>query len=262
MMRDDRRARVNAPARRIVKQCVAPKSMLILVLAGLTAAQADVKVEVASIKPIPADRGERYVITGGRTLRCSCVLGALIQFAYNTRDYRFDSLPSWVQDQFYLITAQADTEGALTQDEFREMARALLAERFHLRVHVRTERVAVYALVIDKGGPKIARSAPESKRSRTELHRKIELKRYDMTEFAQRLTVRLARRVVDLTGLTGFYDLDLEWAAEPEPAVSGDEAGPSFFAAVRAQLGLRLEPRKDYPLEVLVIDHAERPAAN
>jgi uncharacterized protein (TIGR03435 family) len=78
----------------------------------------------------------------------------------------------------------------------------------------------------------------------------------------------LGRPVIDKTGLTAYYDFKLEWAQDegvPGPdgkrEIGGDRIGPSLFTAIQEQLGLRLEPQKG-PVEVLVIDHAEKPDAN
>lgn len=68
---------------------------------------------------------------------------------------------------------------------------------------------------------------------------------------------RLDRTVIDSTGLTGKYDLQLEWVADQ----AADSSLPSIFTALQEQLGLRLEGTKD-PVEVIVIDHLERPSEN
>ncbi len=65
--------------------------------------------------------------------------------------------------------------------------------------------------------------------------------------------------VIDKTGLTGLYNIDLTWAWNDEPG-SGDN-GPSIFTALQEQLGLKLEPAKA-PVDVVVIDHIERPSEN
>ena len=83
----------------------------------------------------------------------------------------------------------------------------------------------------------------------------------------------LGRRVIDKTGLTGKYDFELKWTPtqpsaaplspppqRPESALAADP-GPSLFTALQEQLGLRLESEKG-PVEVLVIDRAERPSKN
>ena len=65
-----------------------------------------------------------------------------------------------------------------------------------------------------------------------------------------------SRKVVDQTGLTGKYDLKLKWAPDTDPS-----GGPSLFSAIKEQLGLKLISIKA-PVEVLVIDHVERPSEN
>ena len=65
------------------------------------------------------------------------------------------------------------------------------------------------------------------------------------------------RTVIDKTGLTGRYDYTLTYASNPTP----DSTAPDIFTAVQEQLGLKLVP-STAPLEVLVIDSAERPSAN
>ena len=81
-----------------------------------------------------------------------------------------------------------------------------------------------------------------------------------MSRFAEVLSRQMDLPVVDRTGLTGAFNLKLEWMPEtskPDPT----DSRPSVFTALQQQLGLRLESRKT-PIEMLVIDHAERPSEN
>jgi uncharacterized protein (TIGR03435 family) len=78
----------------------------------------------------------------------------------------------------------------------------------------------------------------------------------------------LGRNVIDGTGLTGGFDIDLTWAKDSAGSGSGaidstppDLASPSIFTALQEQLGLKLESTKG-PVEVLVIDHIEKPSGN
>jgi uncharacterized protein (TIGR03435 family) len=90
-----------------------------------------------------------------------------------------------------------------------------------------------------------------------------------MRLLADTLSSRVGRTVIDATGLSGEWDWDLAWSPGPsEPAPPGGLAaeppppdGPSIFAAVSEQLGLRLESARA-PLDVLVIDAIERPSPN
>ena len=75
--------------------------------------------------------------------------------------------------------------------------------------------------------------------------------------FAGVLETQLERHVVDDTGLTGDFDFKLKWT----PAQAGDTSGPSIFTALVEQYGLRVESRKG-PVDVIVIDHIERPSEN
>ena len=76
--------------------------------------------------------------------------------------------------------------------------------------------------------------------------------------FAERLVEMLNQPVIDKTGLTGLFDIHLEFAADNAPA---DATGASLFTAIQNQLGLKLTSEKG-PVEVLVIDHIERPSPN
>lgn len=89
-----------------------------------------------------------------------------------------------------------------------------------------------------------------------------------MSDFASLLQrAVLDRPVVDMTGLTGRYDLSLEWAPDETqfggelPAASADAPSPPLFTAVQQQLGLKLEARKG-PVSAIVIDKAEHPTPN
>lgn len=87
-----------------------------------------------------------------------------------------------------------------------------------------------------------------------------------MARLAQSMSRLAGRIVVDRTGLTGGFDLDLEFTPDPAaaaqpPAAGGDANLPSLFTALEEQLGLKLQPQRG-PVEVLVIDRVERPTEN
>jgi len=80
-----------------------------------------------------------------------------------------------------------------------------------------------------------------------------------MATFAQTLSDQVERAVLDRTGLAGFYEFTLTWT--PDEARTADDAAPSLFTAIQEQLGLKLESTRG-PVEVVVIDHVEKPDEN
>ena len=96
--------------------------------------------------------------------------------------------------------------------------------------------------------------------------RRLNAQHMSLTQFANLLSLRTDRPVVDRTGLVGNFDITLTWAPESRtamPPAGGENSGrdnasdPTIFTAVREPLGLKLQAAKE-PLEVLVIDHAEK----
>lgn len=123
--------------------------------------------------------------------------------------------------------------------------------------------VQTYALVVGKRGPKLrATSAPgDGAFIFGEDH--VTFRAFSISGLADRLSgpvFKLDRRVVDMTGIKGFYDFTLNWA--PDDAPVDGRSGASIFTAVQEQLGLKLEARK-IVFKILVVDHADRtPAGN
>lgn len=187
-----------------------------------------------------------------------------------------------------------DDQREAAMDRQRLRLQALLADRFKLTLHRDTKELPVYALVVAKNGPKLQQSTvspspPEAPNAQGPPKgpfkgQGMRMGRGDLTAnsvrlsfLAEALSNQLGRTVVDKTGLTGLYDFTLKWTpdegqgqmfkgpgdgregadAPPPP----DASGPSLFTAIQEQLGLKLESQKG-PVEILVIDHVERPTEN
>src|SRR5262249_322772 len=140
-----------------------------------------------------------------------------------------------------------------------QMLRTLLDERFKLRFHHEPRRIPHYVLVLAKNGPKLTAASSDPARQSYGKGR-IYHSQIRMDVLAMLLSRQLRQTVLDRTGLTGTYDVKLEWAPDltqpPETQEAEERAtGPSIFTALQEQLGLKLEARKD-PLDVLVIDQA------
>lgn len=260
-------------------------SLVALTAIGAFAAQhaaEPAKFEVASVKRTAECAMENSLGPGEVSLRGNPLKPILSQ-AFQASKEQIQG-PSWLDEDCFDIAAKPP-EGA-GRDQIPEMLRALLVDRFRLTFHKDNGARNIYALVVDKNGPKFKESAPPSNGAqRTAATRFVAgpgisgLKgSMTMAYLASRLSARGYGLVRDFTGLTGKYDIDLSWAPdrtfEPMGAFArAAEAGPpnldlppppavGLFEALRESLGLRLEQRKE-PVEVLVIDHIERvPSGN
>lgn len=176
----------------------------------------------------------------------------------------------------------------------QRMIQALLADRFKLALSRTTKELPVYALVIAKNGPKLQQSketspspeepnAPKTPGSFKGGHMmrmgngELNAQQVPMAFLVQFLAQELGKPIIDKTGLAGSYNFTLQWTPEeghdrmpggmpggrpgPENATQPEPSGPSIFTAVQEQLGLKLESQKG-PVEVLAIQHVERPSEN
>jgi uncharacterized protein (TIGR03435 family) len=225
-----------------------------------------VEFEVATIKPAPP-QSEGHTSTRmssdtdtGKLNYTNVNLKEVIGKAYKVQQYQITG-PDWIEtERFDIVAKFAPHSGA---DQLPLMLQALLADRFNLALHRETRELPMYALVVTKNGPKFKSSETEtgisSNSSRTRWHVTAKV---TMRGFAEFLSDEAGRPVVDRTGLTGSYDMTLDWAPDDASAANDSTAGPSLFTALQEQLGLKLEATKG-PVEMLAIDRAERtPTAN
>ncbi len=242
--------------------------------------------EVASIKPLAPETETSWFIpmeaSGGMVHFKSITFLDCVRAAYRLRDFQVQG-PEWIRDARYEITAKV---GSGTMDQVPEMLQALLVERFQLELRRETKEQSVYALVVDSGGPKL-KDADAGKVAEMPMGLGVNgkprpLMGYSMsrsgieliapaatfatvTEFLSRM---MGRPVIDMTGLTGQYDLTLPFMPEVfrgTPATSAvqdsgglmfTEPGQTLFDAVKVH-GLRLEPRKA-PMELLTVVRAQK----
>jgi uncharacterized protein (TIGR03435 family) len=234
--------------------------------------------EVASLKPSqPGGRGGgiRPTPGGERYVASNIPLKLLITVAYRIRADQVVGGPAWIGTDLYDINAKAERPSSI--EALHLMLQNLLAERFKLQFHRETKVLPIYALMVDKGGAKLqpdeAQSAGDPWIDNTVDHfpqMTMHGKFVPMDYFAWRLSMMLDRPVLDQTKLTGGYDFELKFTRElppgtPEGAlINGapiDTSGPTIFEAIRQQLGLKLERQKG-PVDIMVLDHAERPVEN
>jgi uncharacterized protein (TIGR03435 family) len=249
--------------------------------------------EVASVKAnrSGALQGD-FDTPSGRAVGTNVVLRDLIRYAYFIYGGDWDiriAAPDWIKTERFDVDAK--TPGRVSVDRAMSMLRHLLAERFGLTVHYETRQRPIYALVVARGdrrfGPQLkpnpvdcgayaaavqaaraGRGAPPPMDpahptcgQRSEPGHTVG-NGLTMTQLALAITGAAGRPVNDETGLgqQGF-DYELRWTPAATSAEAAGSAGPSIFTALEEQLGLKLVA-KDGPVEVLVIDHVERPTEN
>jgi uncharacterized protein (TIGR03435 family) len=245
------------------------KVALCVALAALTLAQTPASAkraefEVASIKPTATKDGSLTFDfpPGGRFSCRNLTVPHLLRIAYELQDYQISGGPGWIGSAGFDIEARAaaSTDG-LTHEQVREMLQALLADRFHLVLHRETRQLPIYALVAGKTRPRLQPADSSAAPFRGGKMGQLSAKKMSMTELANVLTFDLKRPVRDETGLKGDFAFTLEWTPGLGESDSGPSSRPSLFAAVREQLGLKLESTKG-PVEVLVVDSVEKPSEN
>jgi uncharacterized protein (TIGR03435 family) len=228
------------------------------------------------------------MLPGGRFTATNATLRQLIRNAYQLQEFQITGGPAWLDRDRFDIVAKAEGTGQDDPVRRQLMLRALLAERFALTVHIDKRELPIYALVPAKSdgapGPELKPSTPECEvqgAGRTANRAACDLRvlpgtiaagRATLTELATGLSPLVGRIVQDRTGLAGSFAFTLRWTPEQmSPGLERkaralglppvDTEGSSLFTGVREQLGLKLDPQKG-PVDVLIIDRAERPKGN
>lgn len=211
--------------------------------------------EVASIRPPSpsGDRGTNMSTTGGTLRLHNATLKFCIVVAYNVQESLIDGGPAWINSQTFEILAKAPDSAS--KADLLPMLRSLLEDRFRLAVHSETRQRPVFVLTVAKGGPKLRPSDGGDGFLGRRGSGPLTGRKASMTGLAATLSTLMGRKVLDHTGLSGVYDFTLEFA----PPNATDSPLPVLVTALQEQLGLRLESANG-PVEVLVVDHAEKPA--
>ena len=219
-------------------------------------AQSRPAFEVASVKPSdPANRAWRAAVSpGGRYAATNMRVLDLIQRAYRVQPFQISGGPAWIGADRFDVTAKA--ADGISDDALGLMLQTLLADRFKLKVHTALKEQSVYRLVAGKSGVKVRQMTDVNgtEPAASVYSMRVIARKASMGWLSDFLAGELSAPVLDGTEMNGSYAWELNW----DPS---DPEGPSLFTAVQEQLGLRLEAAKA-PVEVLVIDHVEKPDAN
>ena len=241
--------------------------MRYLLLSVLLAVQAAPAFDVSSVKPntIGPEAPVRFEpLPGGRLTTTNTTLRMVAAWAHGVQFFQVVGGPDWVDTARFDISARVD--GNPTTNEMRVMLRQLLKDRFSLALSTGSREMPVYALTVARPGSAQLKPStidcsgtPTAGSGPCEFSYqlgKVHARGMRIATLAETLGGVTGRVVVDRTGLTTPLDFDLTWTAQRV-----DPAAPSIFTAVEEQLGLKLEATKA-PVNVLVIDRAERPSAD
>jgi uncharacterized protein (TIGR03435 family) len=249
-----------------MRKCVAPALLISFVLQGQPPA-----FEVASIKPNKSGTTAGSLNMAperGSFSATNAVALTLIMTAYNMQADRISGFPGWMTSERFDIEAKA--EHPVSRDEMMRMLQTLLADRFKLSLRSEIKELPIYALVIARGGPKLRDGNGGAMGGGRGPKGEVLYRNTSMPFFVLGITRAVDRPIVDKTGLNGIYDFELFFTPEginntPRREGEGPAAfptdGPSLFAALQEQLGLKLEPQKGI-IEFLNIVHVERPTEN
>jgi len=241
------------------------------------AADASPEFEVATIKPSKPDTpGKMFRVNGRHFSTLNTTPNDLIKFAYGVHVRQIVDGPAWLESDKYDLDGQPDGQGQPNDKQWKRMIQKLLADRFKLTFHRDKKELSAYALVVGKNGPKLTKSQGDPNglpglgfRGGPGIFTATNATMGDFAGVLQAAV--LDRPVVDQTGLQGRFDFPLKWTPDesqfggmgmkmPPPSDSAD-APPGLFTAIQEQIGLKLESTKA-PVEVLVIDHIEKPSEN
>lgn len=211
-------------------------------------------------------------------------LKLLIGAAYNVKNDTIIGGPDWINSSHYDVDAKVtpSTDAAppkLTSAQRRQMLQALLADRFKLVVHEETKDAPIFELTLAKGGSKLNEAkpgdttpgptfpdgSPAGRGNLLGFPGHVSGRAVGITDLTDFLSREVNRPVIDKTGLTAKYDIDLQFTPEQVSATNTstdtDTSAPTLTTALEEQLGLKLTPTRG-PVKTLVIDHIEPPSAN
>ena len=245
------------------------------------------RFDVASVKVNITNDGIVYdQAQKGRYTIYGYTLARLMRIAYRVQEFQIVGGPDWINTERFNIDATYAEDAAGGQARTYLMLRNLLTERFKLTVHNETRERPVYALVLARADRRLGPQLQKSSRDCATAQGPegcgqsigpgyIRSRGRTMAQFAESLAQltntgsSLNRLIVDRTGLEGRYEVTLKFTPEnippPGQAPPGfpalDPNGPSIFTALQEQLGLKLDSQRA-PVNVLVVDRAERPTEN
>ena len=229
--------------------------------------------DVMSIKPnnSAAGNSDMNADDNGLFSAHNVSLKQLLQTAFDIKGSLISGIPGPIDSARFDVSAKVvdpDLEilKKMTRLQGRQMLLPLLIDRFQLKTHFEVKTLPVYELVVAKGGAKLKLSSDQTP-SGGDINTngystmvKVTARKAPMDSVAKALSTSADRTVINKTGLTGNFDLDLQFSRNDITDLGAD-APPTIYTAIEEQLGLKLEPAKG-PVDTLIVDHAEMPSSN
>jgi len=233
----------------------------------MMAQDADPDWEVVTVKPgDPYAKADRIHLHGRHLTLENETVEILMLGGFQIQKNQIASVPEWVKTERWTVDGLADVNGEPNVSQLQSLVRKVLTERFGLKIHREQREMQVFALTVAKGGSKMTVNAsdpnglPDQHGTHGDGWVMYQYKNTSMPELALMLLSRVDRPIIDRTGLTGRYDLQLKWTTDDGHSTDPD-APPGLFTAIQEQVGLKLEPVRAMA-DVLVIDKVKRPGAN
>jgi uncharacterized protein (TIGR03435 family) len=268
-------------------------ALVTLVMAAGALLWAQATFDAASVKPNRSGfPGGTTDFRPGQFVAVNQTLRFILVAAYGLEDYRIIGGPAWIDRDRFDVQARAALP--VTRPEAMPMLRALLEERFALKAHTERREQPAYALVVNRAGTGVSGLRPASAAAcvdRGPQPRRVEPgelpscgllparpgglsgRSVPLELLATQLSPLVRRPVLDRTGLSGPFDIDLEWEIDEaqraalarllpdRPLEPPNPDRPGLFGALQEQLGLKLDPIRA-PLDVLMIDAVAHPTEN
>lgn len=248
--------------------------------------------EVASVKSNTSNApvGPGYNMMGLNLTATNVPLLTIIRQTYQVQGFQIVGGPSWISTERFDIVAKAGPPSPPPRGAFGAMMQSLLAERFKLATHKETRILPVYAIVMARSD---AKPGPQFHQPAADCYATVRAnfdagtpppagffcggmrpgpgelsgRMATMKQLAEFLSPQVGRIVIDKTGITDPFDMDLTWTPglatldASRPAAASPTDGTSIYTALQEELGLKLESTTG-PVDVVVIDRVERPTEN
>lgn len=237
--------------------------------------------DVISVKPHKPGDDMMFIHWGQTDYRTeNLTLKSMIANVYNVKAWLVFGLPAWAESMHWDIDAKVSAPDLTVMEKLspaqrQQMIGGIFKDRFGLVVHQEAKVQPVFVMTVVPEGSRLKESPPlpagsedPNKLMAGSWHisrGSLSATRMKLSTLADNLSGPVERNIIDKTGLTGVYDIDLKWTPD-DRANAGTDNGtadtpPAIFEAIKEQLGLKLTAEKA-PVPTVVVDNIVQPEAD